>query len=145
MSQQQQQQSQPQAQPLRLRNPTPYHLMATNQQQQQIYANNSPHPLADIDIQQQHHQPFSMNRDSPTSSSATDQIEFNDSFSQNIMNSISATSPQLHDYHDDNDYHTNHMYGNRGSFSSAGGHPMVSFVFKEESIIKREGKFLIGI
>lgn len=120
-----------QGQPLRLRNPTPYHLMATQQQQQQQpYSNNSaPHPLADIGVQhhngmnQQHH-PYAIhnNRDSPTS----EQIEFNDSFSQNIMNSISATSP-LHDYQDEQDYNNNnHMYNNRGSFSSTSGHPMVS-------------------
>jgi hypothetical protein len=142
MSQRPHSPTQTQPQPLRLRNPTPYHLLAINQQQ--VYANNnsSPHPLADIDAQhqQQHQQqqPFGMgNRDSPASSS-NDHIEFNDSFSQNIMNSISATSPQMHDYHDDhNEYRGgNHMYDNRSSFSSQNGHPMVS---QSVTIIDREG------
>jgi hypothetical protein len=128
-----------QAQPLRLRNPTPYHLMATQQQQQQQpYSNNSaPHPLSDVGVQhhdtvnqQQHPYSIRNNRDSPGS----EQMEFSDSFSQNIMNSMSATSP-LHEYQDDQDYNNNHMYNNRNSFSSTGGHPLVSFfyfIFKKD-------------
>lgn len=121
-----------QTQPLRLRNPTPYHLMATQQQHYNHSA--APHPLADISSQhtlnpqqqQQQQQPtyggLHNNRDSP----ASEQIEFNDSFSQNVINSISTP---LQEYQEDHDFNnSNHLYDNRGSFSSASGHPLVSLI-----------------
>lgn len=111
-----------QTQPLRLRNPTPYHLMAT--QQQHYNTSSAPHPLADISSQHtlnQQQQPtygLHNSRDSP----ASEQIEFNDSFSQNVINSISTP---LQEYQEDHDFNnSNHMYDNRGSFSSASGHPL---------------------
>lgn len=99
------------AQPLRLRNPTPYHLLATNQQS--YGSSNSPHPLADIETRPMNQQAFGIhtNQESP----ASDQIEFNDNFSQNIMNSMSSP---LHEYQDEHEYNNGQPMYNRSSFSS---------------------------
>jgi hypothetical protein len=101
-------------QPLRLRNPTPYHLMATNNSNYST----TPHPLADIEVQQS---PFQQqySRNSPTTTATTtDQqqshIEFTDSFSQNLMHGMS--SPLTNEFEDHHGH--NQMYDNRGSFSS---------------------------
>lgn len=94
-------------QPLRLRHPTPYHLMATNNNNY----SSTPHPLTDIEVQQS---PFQQqyNRDSPTDQQ--NHIEFNDSFSQNVIHGMS--SPLTNEFEDHQSH--NHMYDNRGSFSS---------------------------
>lgn len=98
MSQQQQQQQQPQ-QPLKLRNPTPYHLLASA-------GFSTQHPLSDA--HQQPHQlgsfQFHSNKESPQRNS----IDLSDTFSQHIMNSIS--SPLSNDFDDQLD--------KRGSSSS---------------------------
>jgi hypothetical protein len=96
------------SQPLRLRNPTPYHLMATNNSGY----SSTPHPLADIEVQQS---PFQQqyNRESPTDQQQN-HIEFNDSFSQNLMHGMS--SPLANEFEDHHSH--NPMYDNRGSFSS---------------------------
>ncbi|KAI9261288.1 hypothetical protein EDC94DRAFT_609741 [Helicostylum pulchrum] len=96
------------SQPLRLRNPTNYHLMASGQQPY--------HPLTDIEAQhisQHQQQQFGIHNRSPP----TDQVEFNDSFSQNIMANMSATSP-LHEYQDDQDFNNQTIYDHKSSFSS---------------------------
>ncbi|KAI9032903.1 helix-loop-helix DNA-binding domain-containing protein [Phycomyces nitens] len=78
-------------QPLKLRNPTQYHLMASQQSQDPTM-----HPLATAA-----HSAYSLgvrqNRDSPSS----DHLDFPETFSQNFMSPMS-TSP-LHDF-DDLDY-----------------------------------------
>lgn len=95
------------SQPLRLKNPTPYHLIATNQQPY----GNAGYPLADIETRNMNQQAFGMN---PTQGSpASDQIEFTDNFSQNIMHSIGG-----HDYQDEEFNTTTQPMYNRGSFSS---------------------------
>jgi hypothetical protein len=73
-------------QPLRLRNPTQYHLMATQQ--------NLPERV-----------PY---RDSPSS----EQLEFTDPFPQNML----LSSPGMHDFEDEeynNQNNSNNMYDNR--------------------------------
>ncbi|KAI9344442.1 hypothetical protein BD770DRAFT_414214 [Pilaira anomala] len=91
--------------PLRLRNPTNYHLMAG---QQPTY---SLHPLTEIEaqhpMQQQQQQVIHNSRDSPSS----EPLEFNDSFSRNIMNNTSF------EYQGDEHEYTP-LYDHRNSFSS---------------------------
>ncbi|CAO3636924.1 unnamed protein product [Mucor fragilis] len=117
MSQHTQPQNYQAQQPLKLNHPTPYHLSALNNGN---YAN-APHPLADIDMQQQpQHQQLSppyhtATRDPMSDHQQRNSIDFNDSFSQHIMHPMS-------DHDDHLEYQQNPSLYDRSSFSSAIDH-----------------------